>query len=186
MRLNYRGFTLLEMLIAMALSSIVLLGAGKLFPALQHSVLLQYQKEAHHESLWQLAFSLGKTLQRTGYCHGTCVGEALTLRQRGACVLVQWDANSNGRWEPSGHVNTEVTGFRLRNSSLETLKGAASCEGNGWERVSDPEVMIISHFSVTRRARQAEKPLLEINLQAALKNGTQSMSLRHVVVGHNL
>lgn len=177
---------MLETLIAMAISSIVLLGAGSLFPALQRGVLLQYQKEAQRETLWQLAFSLGKHLQRAGYCHGSCVGEALRLGQRGECMLVQWDANSNGRWEPPGDINTEVVGFRLRSGSLETMKGATSCEGNGWERITDPEVMVISRFSVMRRERPAEKPLLEIQLAAALKSGTQSVSLRHVVVGYNL
>lgn len=186
MQLKQQGFTLLETLIAMALSSIVLLGAGKLFPALQRGILLQYQKEGLHENLWQLAFSLGKNLQRAGYCHGTCVGEALRLELRGECMLIQWDANSNGRWEPAGHINTETTGFRLRNGSLETVKGATSCEGNGWERITDPEVMVIHHFSITHRARLAAKPLLDINLTAAQKNGSQSVTLRHVVVGHNL
>lgn len=186
MHLNQRGFTLLETLIAMTLSSIVLLGAGKLFPALQHRVLLQYQKEAHQETLWQLAFNVGKMLQRAGYCRGHCAGEALRINQHGSCVILQWDANSNGKWEPPGHINTEVTGFRLRSSSLETAKGVTSCEGNGWERISSPDVMVINHFSVVRKARQIGKPLLEINLKAALKSEEQSVSLRHVVVGRNL
>lgn len=186
MRLNERGFSLLETLIAMALSSIVLLGAGRLFPALQRGVLLQYQQENLKESLWQLVFGIGKHLQRAGYCHGICKGKGLTLIKGGECVLAQWDINSNGQWEPSGHVEAETTGFRLRNGSMETLKGATSCEGAGWEKITDPEMMAITHFSVTRLVRETLQPLLEIKLSASLKGRAQPISLRHIVVGYNL
>ncbi|TNV20829.1 prepilin peptidase-dependent protein [Buttiauxella sp. B2] len=186
MQLNQQGFTLLETLIAMALSSIVLLGAGRLFPVLQRAVLQQYQKETLQESLWQLAFSLGKQLQRAGYCHGSCQGEGLVLRKEGGCVLLQWDSNSNGRWEPSSHSEPEQMGFRLNSSNLEALRGAATCEGNGWEKVSDPATMVIRKFSVTRLARRSLPSLLIIELAAASSKDQSPISLRHIVVGHNL
>ncbi len=186
MRLNEKGFTLLEMLIAMALSSLVLLSAGRLFPALYRGVLGQYQHEALQESLWQLAFSIGKNLRRAGYCHGECKGKALVISNGGECVLLRWDSNGDGRWEPSGHPEAQATGDRLRSGSLETLKGANSCEGNGWERITDPQAMAIEHFSVTRLHRQSLPPLLAIKLVASLKGGTPSASLRHIVVGYNL
>lgn len=186
MQLNQQGFTLLETLIAMALSSIVLLGAGRLFPILQRAVLQQYQKETLQESLWQLAFSLGKQLQRAGYCHGSCLGEGLVLRKEGECVLLQWDSNSNGRWEPSSHSETEQMGFRLNNSNLEVLRGATTCEGNGWEKVSDPAAMEIRKFTVTRLARRSLHSLLVIELTGVSSKGQSPISLRHIVVGYNL
>lgn len=186
MQLNQRGFTLLETLIAMALSSIVLLGAGRLFPTLHRGVLWQYQHEALQETLWQLAFSIGKNLQRAGYCHGECNGKALVISKDGACALIQWDTNGNGRWDPPGHPEAEATGYRLRDGSLETLKGASGCEGNGWEKITDPEAVTISHFSITPLARQSLQPLLEIKLAASLKRSARSASLRHIVVGYNL
>jgi prepilin peptidase dependent protein B len=186
MQLNQQGFTLFETLIAMAISSIVLLGAGRLFPILQRAVLEQYQKETLQESLWQLAFSLGKQLQRAGYCHGSCQGEGLILRNKGECILLQWDSNSNGRWEPASHSETEQAGFRLNNNHLETLRGATQCEGSGWEKLSDPATMVIQTFSVTRLDRQSMPPLLTIELSATFKNGQNPLSLRHTVVGYNL
>lgn len=185
MQLNQQGFTLLETLIAMALSSIVLLGAGRLFPVLQRAVLQQYQKETVQESLWQLAFSLGKQLQRAGYCHGNCTGQGLVLSKGGECILLQWDSNSNGRWEPASHAQTEQTGFRLNGTDLEALRGATRCEGSGWEKLSDPATMVIQKFTVTRLARQAMSSLLIIDLAAASKSGRNPVSLRHIVVGYN-
>ncbi len=64
--------------------------------------------------MWLRAWTVAKHLQRAGYCNGRCSGEPLVIRDAGACVIVQWDANSNGRWEPSGHSESEQTGFRLQ------------------------------------------------------------------------
>ncbi|WP_202303344.1 prepilin peptidase-dependent protein [Dryocola clanedunensis] len=186
MSLKQKGFTLLETLIALALSSAVLLGAGKLFPALQRGVLMQYQKEMLQESLWQLAFSLGKNLRRAGYCNGQCAGNGLTLGNEGKCVIIRWDFNSNGVWEPAGHAEAEMTGFRLREGSLETLKGAVHCDGGNWQRISDPNSMAIKYFVVRRLARQGLPPLLEIEISALPKRGSQMITLRHSVVGYNL
>jgi len=110
----------------------------------------------------------------------------LILRKEGGCVLLQWDSNSNGRWEPSSHAETALAGYRLNGSNLEFMRGATSCEGSGWEKVSDPAIMAIQKFSVTRQARHSMPPLLIIELEAAFKKGQNLVSLRHIVVGYNL
>lgn len=186
MHIKQGGFTFLEMLIALALSSAVLMGAGKLFPALQHGVLLQYQQERLQESLWQLAFMLGKNLRRAGYCNGECRGSGLMLFRQGSCVIIRWDSNSNGAWEPAGHKETDQTGYRLQAGSLETLRGATSCDENGWQKISDPEMMTIDAFTIIRQPRLNLPPLLEINLAASSTRSRQPLAIRHIVVGYNL
>lgn len=181
-----RGFTLLETLIAMALSSVVLLGASRLFPVLQMEIMREYQYVAKQEAMWQLAFSVGKNLRRAGYCRGACQGEGLRILNGGSCVLVQWDANGNGKWDVSPEGQSELTGYRLRNESLETQKGAKSCEGNGWEKMSDPELMSLQHFSVTRQNRKEAKPLLSLRLAASLGNRSRISEINYIVSGENL
>ena len=71
-----RGFSLLEVLIAMAISSVLLLGASRFLPALQLGVLQQMRQQALEEDLWQPLFTVAKHIQRAGYCAGdTCHGE---------------------------------------------------------------------------------------------------------------
>ena len=181
-----RGFTLLETLIAMALSSVVLLGASRLFPALQMEIMREYQYVAQQEAMWQLAFGVGKNLRRAGYCRGVCQGEGLRILNGGSCVLVQWDANGNGKWDASPEGQSELTGYRLRNGSLETQKGAKSCEGNGWEKMSDPELMSLQHFSITRQNRKEAKPLLSLRLAASLGNRSRISEINYIVSGENL
>ncbi|WP_312741746.1 prepilin peptidase-dependent protein [Cedecea neteri] len=181
-----RGFTLLETLIAMALSSALLLGTSRLFPALQGEVLRQYSYVAQQEALWQMAFTVGKNLQRAGYCRGQCLGEAVRLMNNGSCVVLQWDANGNGRWDSAPGSQNEQTGYRLRNGSLETQKSVEDCEGTGWERMSDPTQLVVQHFSVIRQNRKTGRPLFRISLAAYLNQGGRPVELSYTVSGENL
>lgn len=100
MQLRQQGFTLIEVLVALALSSVLLLGTMRLFPALQRNILHEYQSASVRESVWLLAYGIGKHLQRAGYCRGICMTPALQIEQSGSRVLIQWQApdsrNSTG------------------------------------------------------------------------------------------
>ena len=122
------GFSLTEVLIATAISSLLLISASRFLPGLQRAVLLQSAQRELEEEVWQRLFALGKQLQRAGYCAGNCQGQALTIGRQGRCIIARWDANSNGYWDSSASEN-DSTGFRLESGALETLRGATSCEG---------------------------------------------------------
>lgn len=120
MPMNQHGFSLTEVLIAMAISSILLLSTSRFLPELQRAVLLQSRAQEREEEIWQRLFAIGKQLQRAGYCAGNCQGQSLTIGREGSCVIVRWDANSNGTWDTSASDN-ESTGFRLESGALEIL-----------------------------------------------------------------
>lgn len=99
MPVKEQGFSLLEVLIAMAISSVLLLGAARFLPALQRESLTSTRKLALEDEIWLRVFTVAKHLQRAGYCHGSCTGEGLEIVGQGDCIIVQWDANSNGIWD---------------------------------------------------------------------------------------
>ena len=68
------GFSLTEVLIATAISSLLLINASHFLPGLQRAVLLQSAQRELEEEVWQRLFALGKQLQRAGYCAGNCQG----------------------------------------------------------------------------------------------------------------
>lgn len=165
--LNQRGFSLTEVLIAMAISSILLLSTARFLPGLQRAMLMQGQQQRLEEEVWLRVNALGKQLQRAGFCSGLCQGLALTIGRRGSCVIVQWDANSNGRWETTPSSEAEQTGFRLEGGALETQRGATSCEGKGWEKLTEPESLWVTRFSVSKTEHPGFSPELNIELAAA-------------------
>jgi prepilin peptidase dependent protein B len=167
------GFSLPEILIALAISSVLLLGAARFLPALQREALRGAQKITLEEEIWQRAFTVAKHLQRAGYCRESCGGEGLTIGRQGACVLVRWGA--------------ERTGFRLQELALETLRGATRCEGKGWERMTDPQAIVIEQFQVQRHNLVGFAPLLTVRLRGFSRSDSRERAAaEYSVTGFNL
>ena len=148
---SMRGFTLLEMLLAMAIGSIIMVGAARTLPLLQQQNLRLQMQVQLFDDLQHLAQTVEKFVRRAGYCHGKCRGTALHIQgNQGNCLLVRWDENSNGQWEGIGRDDSEYYGFRLRGNNLEMQRGVDRCDGSGWEKMNDPRTMIVEQFSVSR------------------------------------
>lgn len=181
-----RGFSLLEVLVAMAISSILLLGASRFLPALQRGVLAQIQQQTLEEEVWQRLFTLAKHLQRAGYCGGErCGDDALYIARQGQCVIIRWDGDSNGAWQTAPADEADSIGFRLQTGVLETRRGATACEGGGWDKMTDPAALTVTDFQVTRSARVSLMPQLAIVLSARDTRGNR-VSAQYSVTGYNL
>lgn len=85
--MRQRGFSLTEVLIATAISSLLLIGASRFLPGLQQAVLLQSGQRELEEEVWQRLFALGKQLQRAGYCAGNCQGKGWRSQGRAVASL---------------------------------------------------------------------------------------------------
>ena len=180
-----QGFSLVEVLVAMAISSVLLLATARFLPALQRAALHQTQKQALEEEIAQRLYTLARHIQRAGFCQGACVGEGLELQPN--CLLARWDSNLNGRWEEAPTQSADVTGFRLQNGVLETLRGATACAGKGWEKMTDPGFAIVDSFVVRRQNISGFAPEFDIELAAHLKARPEmQVSVRFSATGHNL
>ncbi|MEB5837811.1 prepilin peptidase-dependent protein [Pantoea dispersa] len=179
MRIAQGGFSLLEMLIAMAIGAVLMVSVGRFLPLLLEQNLRLQQRVQLQQELQQIAGSLAKALRRAGYCHGQCSGAALTLVSGGSCVLLRWDENSNGRWEGVGHSESDYYGYRLRNGQLEMQRGVDECNSNGWERITDPAFLTLSTFRVERQGSR-------LLLQLAATAGRQQAELTIIAEGLNL
>jgi prepilin peptidase dependent protein B len=185
MPVKQQGFSLTEVLIAMAISSILMLATVRFLPSLQSAAYRQTQQQALEEDLWQRLFTLARHVQRAGFCRGNCGGEGLVIGQQ--CFLSRWDSNLNGRWEEAPTSVAEVTGFRLQDGVLETLRGATSCTGKGWEKMTDPNVTVVDSFVVHRRNIARFAPEFTIELTAHVKARPEiRVSARYGATGHNL
>jgi len=171
----------------MAIGSVLLLASARFLPALQQSVMQHTRMQVVEDELWLRAWTVVKHLQRAGFCKGSCSGQPLVISQSGKCVIVQWDANSNGRWEPPEHDEAEQTGFRLNNGALETQRGASSCTTRGWEKITDPAQLRIEQFNVALRRIPPFAPVLTVSITARA-SGDKGKEISAVlnVTGYNL
>lgn len=185
MPVNQQGFSLVEVLIAMAIGSVLLLSTARFLPALQMAALRQAQRQMVQEEVWQRLLTVARHLQRAGFCQGNCAGEGVLLEKD--CLRVRWDSNLNGVWEATPAANADITAFRLNNGVLETLRGATSCSGKGWDKMTDPDFLTVEAFSVERHNHRGFAPEFSLLLSAHLNSRPEVRAdARFSVTGHNL
>lgn len=148
------GFTLLEMLIALAISGVLLIGATRFLPFIQLANLRTLMMSQLNEELRLMMVTLEKAVRRAGYCRGECLGQGVIIEQNETCLLVRWDENSNGRWEGVESPNSDYYGYRLKEGNLEAQRGVANCGSGGWEKLNDPATVTITKFQVLRVGKQ--------------------------------
>lgn len=173
------GFSLLEVVVAMAVGSVLMMSVGRFLPLLQGESLRLQQRAQLRQELQQIMMTLEKAARRAGYCNGQCSGSGLTIGMQGRCLLVRWDENSNGKWEGPGHDESETYGYRLRQQQIEMQRGVTSCDGEGWEKLTDPAFLRIENFQVQQEGRL-------IKMQLGARAGRQPVALESWTESENL
>ncbi|WP_426575815.1 prepilin peptidase-dependent protein [Xenorhabdus stockiae] len=147
------GFSLLEVLVAMLVGSVIFIAMAKTYPVLSSQILDLYRQYRLHYLINRVAHMMEKDLRRAGYCldRKQCKGEPLVIQNKQAestnsCFISAFDLNLNNRWEEPEHAASEFFGYRLNNRILEWKRGAVNCQDNGWERLFDPKEVNIDKF----------------------------------------
>lgn len=153
--MKQKGFSLPEMLVALAISAILLVGTTRMLPVLQRNNLHMLSALQLQEEMQLMMFTLEKAVRRAGYCKGTCTGNALNISgTTQPCLLVRWDENSNGIWEGVESADSDLHGYRLRSGSLETQRGVDRCDSGGWEKLNDPDTHIVDELHLQTQGNQ--------------------------------
>ncbi|CQD37979.1 prepilin peptidase-dependent protein [Yersinia mollaretii] len=186
------GFTLPEMMLALSIGSMIMLGSAQVFPKLRQQISTLQQHYHLELVLSQAMATLEKDLRRAGFCHGECKGKSVTTQQypgetTDSCLIVAYDLNRNGRWEGEKHQESEYFGYRLRNKALETQRGELNCAGGGWERVFDPKEVTVTHFSVRLLSEPASAQIYRVQLAGqSTSNAAVHHQLIYKIRGNNL
>jgi prepilin peptidase dependent protein B len=186
------GFTLPEMMLALSIGSLIVLGTTQVFPKLRKQISILQQHYHLELVLSQAMAALEKDLRRAGFCHGRCQGKAVTTHNypgeiRDSCLIVAYDLNRNGRWEGEKHQESEYFGYRLRNKALEGQRGELNCFGAGWEKLFDPKEVTITHFSVRQLPGGSSEQIYRLQL-AGQRTGNSAIhhQLIYTIRGNNL
>ncbi|MCV9879200.1 prepilin peptidase-dependent protein [Brenneria izbisi] len=190
LRRAHRGFTLPEILLALSLSSLIMLSAAQWYPILRS----QSQNSAQYFRLEQL-FSqvisgIEKNIRRAGFCAGACQGAAMTLARYpgempNSCLNVSYDLNRNGVWD-GGEQEHESFGYRLRAGALEIQSGAHNCRGDRWEKLFDPQEVMLTHFRIQPVAGKAGAKLYQLQLTGFwTKRPAVQRTVTRLILGRN-
>ncbi|MFJ5453493.1 prepilin peptidase-dependent protein [Pectobacterium jejuense] len=163
------GFTLPEILLALSLGSLIMLSAAQLYPLLRSQSQDSAQLFRLEQLFSQVAMGVEKDIRRAGFCAGTCQGKAISIgRYPGeadnSCLNVSYDLNRNGVWDGGEQQDAESFGYRLRGRSLEIQSGAHNCQGDRWEKLFDPQEVVLTEFRLQRLSVQNNAALYELQL----------------------
>ncbi|MBI6548866.1 prepilin peptidase-dependent protein [Xenorhabdus lircayensis] len=167
------GFSLLEVMVAMLISSVIFVAMTKTYPILSGQVLDLYRKYRLHYLVNRTVYLMGKDIRRAGYCRDRkqCKGEPLVIKNKdtesaNSCFIVAFDLNLNNRWEKPDHIESEFFGYRLNNRALEWQRGTVDCQGNGWERLFDPKEIVIDAFHLEKLRAKGGAIFITLSINA--------------------
>ncbi|MBN3081603.1 prepilin peptidase-dependent protein [Pectobacterium polaris] len=163
------GFTLPEILLALSLGSLIMLSAAQLYPLLRSQSQDSAQLFRLEQLFSQVAMGVEKDIRRAGFCAGTCQGKAISIGRypgeaENSCLNVSYDLNRNGVWDGGEQQDAESFGYRLRGRSLEIQSGAHNCQGDRWEKLFDPQEVVLTLFRLQRLSAQNDAALYELQL----------------------
>jgi prepilin peptidase dependent protein B len=151
--LKQQGFSLFEMLLVLALSSILILTIIQFFPIFQRQWLSLYQKQYIMHIVNNTLLPFYKDIKRAGFMakiNSQPIVAALQVNPKGDCIIIHYDLNRKGIWaidekDPS-KVNTFV--YRYAKHNVEYRSGVPNCGGIGWEKLFDNKEINIIQFQL--------------------------------------
>ncbi|AYA42122.1 prepilin peptidase-dependent protein [Xenorhabdus nematophila] len=167
------GFSLLEVVVAMLISSVIFIAMTKTYPVLSGQILDLYRKYRLHYLVNRTVYLVEKDIRRAGYCRERtqCEGAPLVIKNKptesvNSCIIVAFDLNLNDRWEKPEHIESEFFGYRLNNRLLEWKRGAGDCQENSWERLFDPKEVVIDTFHLEKSQTKGGRVFITLSISA--------------------
>lgn len=151
-----RGFTLIEMLVAMAISSLICVAVMSSIPSIFKEAYRAYFQYQLNREVWQILLNMEKDFRRIGYCSDSdCAGEPIAISAkslsegRNTCIIFAYDQDLSGKWVDvkSKTTETDFFGYRLNNGKLESNRNVRDCRGTRWQSLFDAKLVTVKKLS---------------------------------------
>lgn len=162
MRGMQSGYTLIELLVALVVAMVIVLGVSALYLSIVISSTNVYESNRLTNELRALSGTMTRDIRRAGFWEATMgvdeiwnnpfteSGTDLVISEASGeatdtCILYSYDINKDGvvgdPVDPSDM--SERFGLRLRDDAVEAYRsGNYDCDNGAWETVTTPEIAI--------------------------------------------
>lgn len=185
---KHRGITLIEIMLSLAISSVVMLGVLGLFASTIKNSSLTINAGRLDRYLHSAAMIMSMDIQRSGYWASADTSNNnpfmasstdIFVNASNDCILMTYDFDGNGAVASiSSSTDDERYGYRLQGDAIQYRPWGAPFDCNAaataWDNLTDPNIVKITTFSVSKN----EEP---IDLDGT-GPGTESIILRTVTV----
>lgn len=185
--LKVSGFSLLEMLMSIALSSVVIIGCTSFYAQLQTNIMQYYQRINLQKNVDSAMIGLTKDIKRAGFIANDpskIKMKALEINHQQNCIIIRYDSEIRHDWvyNPIYKNNSDVFTYRYRKNNLEYKTGAVNCQGANWEKLFDPTEFKVTRFVIKQRTNS-----IEILLAAELLNNKKiNYQVTKIIKNENL
>lgn len=184
----HAGTTLVELMISMAIGFASLTAMASL---VGHGIGLNTQlmaKSRLDEELNAIVELLVNDIKRAGYDANTnsiisdpnaynspfsssVVIASYPSEVTNSCVMFAYDRNKNGVLDTT--TTNENYGYRLKDKAIEMRLDGLGCNVNGWQDISDPQVVKVTKLEFKRHSQQSGSVVLtriELTVAAELRS----------------
>lgn len=185
--LKVSGFSLLEMLISIILSSLIIIGCNSFYVQLQTNIMQYNQKIQLRNTIHQTLIGVTKDIRRAGFIANDpmkMTTKALEINSQQNCIIIRYDNEIRNDWiyDPFYKKSSDIFAYRYHKNNLEYKTGTLDCQGSNWEKLFDPSKFKITRFVIKQRTNS-----IEILLAAELINNKQiNYQITKIVKNENL
>lgn len=186
--LKLSGFTLLEMLLSIALSSLIIIGSSSFYTQLQTNTMQYHRRARLEQNVKHAVIGLSKDIRRAGFIANNpqkIKMKAIEINQEQNCIIIRYDSEIRHDWiySSSDIKNADVFTYRYYKNNLEYKTGAIDCqEGTNWEKLFDPTEYKVTHFTIKQKSNY-----IELSLKVELKKNQQiNYQLTQIIKNENL
>ncbi|OTQ30630.1 hypothetical protein B6D19_10955 [Gilliamella apicola] len=163
------GFSLLEMLISITLTSLIVIGVTSFYYQLQQNTLHYYQITHLQQAVEQALVGLSKDIKRAGFIAddlNKMKNNALEIVRSQNCIIIRYDSEIRHDWvyDQWNLNNSDIFTYRFKNNNVEYRTGAVNCKETKWEKLFDPAEIKITKFDIKQKNNT-----IELSIGAELK-----------------
>jgi prepilin peptidase dependent protein B len=167
--LKQHGFSLFEMMLSIAFSSLIFIGISTFYSQLQSALLKQNLNVHLQKNIHQGLVSIAKDLKRAGFIANKpekMNQQPIEINTTSNCYIFRYDSEIRNDWvyNRKNPTKSDVFAYRFYKNNLEYKVGAINCEGINWEKIFDPHDIKITQFSISQQNNH-----FEIDISAQLK-----------------
>ncbi len=171
--LKQAGFSLLEMLLSITLSSLIFIAVTEYYFQIQAHTLQYYRAIHLQQTVQQALFGIAKDIKRAGFIANDPSKPnktALAIINEKNCIIIRYDSQIRHDWidDASAMNNADSFVYRFINNNIEYKTGATACNEPKWEKLFDPAEIKVTTFHLKQQANS-----IEIVLAAELKQHQQ-------------
>jgi len=167
-----RGFSLFEMLLSLALTSLIIISIVTFYPKFYLAIIQIYQQNRLEEVTHQALSGLIKDIQRAGFIANSknvVTKPAIEINSAGNCIILRYDTTNSGKWryylyDPE---RSDVFAYRYHKNSLDAQSGINHCRSTAsrWDKLFDPNEIKIINFQAKQHSNYTE-----LNITVQLKH----------------